>query len=95
MYLYNVGKALVVFNPSPPAAYMCQWIRPALVQIMACRLFVAKPFSKPVLAYCQLDPGEQTPVKFESKYKTFHSQKAYENIVYEMAAILSVEDELI
>ena len=37
-------------------AYMCQWIRSALVQIMACHLFGAKPSSKPMLGYCQLDP---------------------------------------
>ena len=34
---------------------MCQWIGSALVQIMACRLFGAKPLSKPMLVYCQLD----------------------------------------
>ena len=44
-------------NWSPPsAAYMCQSIGLALVQIMACRLFGAKPLSKPMLGYCQLDP---------------------------------------
>ena len=43
-------------NSSPPsAAYMCQWIGSSLVQIMACRLFGAKPLSKPMLDYCQLD----------------------------------------
>ena len=41
---------------SPSAAYMLQSIRSALVQIMACRLFSAKPLSKPMLGYCQLDP---------------------------------------
>ena len=42
---------------SPPsAAYMRQWIGSALVQIMACRLFGAKPLSKPRLDYIQLDP---------------------------------------
>ena len=40
---------------SPCAAYMPQWIRSALVQIMACRLFGTKPLSKPMLGYCQLD----------------------------------------
>ena len=40
----------------PSAAYMYQWIRSALVQIMACHLIGAKPLSKPVLGYCQLDP---------------------------------------
>ena len=49
--------SLSVLNSSPPsAAYMCQWIGSALVQIMACRLFSTKPLSKPMLGYCQLDP---------------------------------------
>ena len=61
--------------PSPSAAYMHQWIRSALVQIKACRLFGTKPLSKPVLGYYQLDPWEQTSVKYYSKYKTFHSRK--------------------
>ena len=44
-------------NSSPPsAAYMCKWIGSALVQIMACRLFGAKPLSEPMLEYCWLDP---------------------------------------
>ena len=47
----------IVFNSSPPsAAYMRQWIRAALFQIMACRLIGAKPLSKPMLGYCHLDP---------------------------------------
>ena len=45
-----------VNSSSPSATYMYQWIRSALVQIMACRLFSAKPLSKPMLDYCQLDP---------------------------------------
>ena len=44
-------------DSSPPsAAFMRQWIGSALVQIMACRLFGAKPLSKPMLSYCQLEP---------------------------------------
>ena len=38
------------------AAYMRQWTGSALVQVMACRLVDAKTSSKPLLAYCQLDP---------------------------------------
>ena len=39
-------------NSSPPgAAYMRQWIRSALVQIMACRLLGAKPLSNAMLGY--------------------------------------------
>ena len=63
-------------NSSPPSATnMHQWTGSALVQIMACRLFHAKPLSKPMLGYCQLDSQEQTSVKFQSNYKTFHSRK--------------------
>ena len=44
------------FNSTPPsAAYMRRWIRSASVQITACRLYSAKPLSKPMLVYCQLD----------------------------------------
>ena len=44
-------------NSSPPsAAYMRQWIGAALVQIMVCHLFGAKPLSKPMMGYYQLDP---------------------------------------
>ena len=47
----------VPFYSSPPSvAYMRHWTESALVQIMACRLFGAKPLSKPMLGYCQLDP---------------------------------------
>ena len=61
-------------NSSPPsAAYMRQWTVWALVQVMACRLFGAKPLPEPMLAYCQLDPWEQFSVKFESEFYHFHS----------------------
>ena len=44
-------------NSSPPnATFKHQWIRSALVQIMACHLFGAKPLSKPMSDYYQLDP---------------------------------------
>ena len=41
-----------------------------------------------------LDPWEQTSMEFESKYKTFNLRNAFENVVCEMAAILSRGDEL-
>ena len=39
-------------------------IESALVRIMACRQFGAKPLSKPMLGDCQLDPWEQISVRF-------------------------------
>ena len=45
------------FNSShPSAAYMRMWIGSTLAQIITCRLFGAKPLSKPMLRYCQLYP---------------------------------------
>ena len=62
-------------HPTPPGAvYMRQWTGSALVQIMACRLLGTNPLSKPMLGYCQLDPQEQTSVKFQSKYKKWRHQ---------------------
>ena len=51
---------------------------------MACRLYDTKPLAEPLLDYYQLDPWEQSSVKILLKYKI-----ALENIVCEMAAIIS------
>ena len=59
---------------------MHQLIVSALVQIMACRLYGAKPLSEPVLDYHQLDTWEQS-------MKLFILENASENNVYEMSAI--------
>ena len=49
-----------------------------------------------MLGYCELDPKEQTSVKFQSKYKTFYARKCiWDQKALEMAAILSKGDELI
>ena len=66
-------NSIILFNSSPPrAAYMRQWTRPAFVQVMACRLFGAKPLPEPILAYCQLDSEELITVKYESEFYNFH-----------------------
>ena len=63
-------------NSSPPsAANTRQWTGTALVQVMACGLFGAKPLPEPMLAYCQLDSWKQISVKFESGFYYFHSRK--------------------
>ena len=68
---------------------MCQWIGTALLQIMACHLFGAKPLSKPMLGYCQLDRQEQTSVKFKTEFYHFHYRNACENVICQKSAILS------
>ena len=58
------------FNSSPPSAAYMRWgTWSALVLVIACPLFGAKPLPEPLLT----DPKEQTSVKFKSKYQTFHS----------------------
>ena len=75
---------IIFINPSPPtAAYMRRRTGSALVQITACRLFGAKPSSKPILGDCQLNYWKQTSMKF----KYFIHGNASGNIVCEMAAI--------
>ena len=56
---------------------------------MACRLFGAKPLSQPMLGYCQLNPQEQLQWNYNQNTEIFIEENAFENIVCEMAAILS------
>ena len=58
---------------------MRQWTGSALVQVMACRLFGAKPLPEPMLAYCKLHPWEQISVKIETEFYQFHSRKCIWN----------------
>ena len=61
---YIVGVWLLLWsnNSSPPsAAYLRQWIGSALVQIMACRLFGAKPLSKPYWVIVNWTLSDLTP----------------------------------
>ena len=51
--LRTFSSVISVNSSHLSAAYMRQWIGSALVQIMARRLFGAKPLSKPMLACCQ------------------------------------------
>ena len=44
-------------SSSPSAAYTRQWTESALVQVMACCLFGAKPLPETMQTYCQLDPS--------------------------------------
>ena len=70
-------------------AYMHQYNIQTLVQIMACRLFGAKPLSEPMLPYCQLDAKEHTSVTFYLRFNIFIEGNALENVVCKMATILS------
>ena len=59
-FLWDPCELFTLFvrvNSSPPGAtYIRQWTGTALVHVMACRLFGAKPLSEPMLGCYQLDP---------------------------------------
>ena len=75
MPLYNV-----CINSFPPSAtHVRQWTGPALVQVLACRLFGAKPLPEPMPVYCRLNSWEQISVKFEWELYHFHSRKCIWN----------------
>ena len=65
-----------IFNQLRPCdAYMRQYNIPTLLQMMACRLFGAKPLSESLLPYCQRDRKEHISVKICLEFKSFHSWK--------------------
>ena len=83
-------------NSSPPSvAFLRQGSRSALVQVMACRPFGAKPLPEPMLAYSQLNPGNKFQYKSNRNSIIFIPENAFEIVVCpKVAAILSRGDEL-
>ena len=58
-FCQNVAKCLfskswLLTHHTPSVTYMRQWIGRALVQVMVCRLFDAKPLPEAMVTYCQL-----------------------------------------
>ena len=72
---HGISKPQWINSSLPNAAYLRQWTGSSLVQVMACRLFSAKPLLETILLYCQLDSWEQVSVKFEPEFYHFHSRK--------------------
>ena len=77
-------------HPPLSAAYMRWWTGRSLVQIMACHLVGAMPLSEPMLEYCWTLKNK-LHWNF-NRYLCFIIQRnTIENVVCEMAAILSRE----
>ena len=53
---YISSQQLGMLPHLPLSAYMSQWTGLASVQVMACRLVVAKLLSKTIMEYCLVDP---------------------------------------
>ena len=73
----------------PSATFMRQWIGSAVVSMMACRLFGAKPFSKHCCVIVNWTFRNTIQWKFNQNAKLFIHENAFENVVCEMATILS------
>ena len=63
------------------------WLLLTLVQVMACRLLGAKSLLESMLSHHQLNPLDETFIKYEFKYNTFQ-ENACNNIVCKMSGIL-------
>ena len=59
----------------PSDAYMRQWTRRSLVQIMGWLQTGAKSLSEPMMEYCQFETSEQTSVRSLANFVHFHSRK--------------------
>ena len=77
----NTNWAVNSLRPSD--AYMREYNIPTLL-----RLFGTKPVSEPMLAYCQIDPKANIPVKFQI-LKVFIQETALDNVVREMGTVTS------
>ena len=83
-------QCMCFLNPSPAsAAYRRQWIGSVLVLIIVCRLFGAKPLSKPTLDYFNWTLRNKVQWNFNQNTKIFIHENASENVVCEMVAFFS------
>ena len=76
----GIEYPLVGFFPS--AAYMrqCTWL--SLVQVMACRLFGAKPLPEPMLLYLSIGPLGTSSSETRIWILSFHTEYAFDNVFY-------------
>ena len=70
----------------PSEAYMRQENKPSMVQLMACRLFITKSFSKSMMTCCDLNPEKN--IQWNLKTTTFIQKNYFENVVCKLSAIL-------
>ena len=88
-YMWCTSYLHAVISMSPNDAYMRQSIRPSLVQIRACRLSGAKPLSKPMEVYGQLDLRNKLQWNFhDQNTRNFIEWNLFVKIVCKMAAVL-------
>ena len=80
-HFLNQCWIIIISLSSPSAAYMRQWTGSSLVQVMACRLFGAKPLPEPMASHCQLGSWEQFQWNFNQNSVIFIQVNLLENVV--------------
>ena len=70
-----------IYSSPPSAAYTRKWTWSALVQLMACRLFGAKPLPEPMLAIVNWTPGNKFKWKSNRNSIIFIQENAFEIVV--------------
>ena len=70
--------------------HTCSGSISALVQIMVCRMFDAKPLPEPMLINCELHPKEQTSVKSESKTEIWIQEHWFDNLKNEICSFVAI-----
>ena len=94
-YITHVYVRFMINSSTNAAAYMRQGIVSALVQVMACRLYGAKPLPIAMLCYCELDPIGTNVGEIRIRIQSFSSTKIHLKIVVgDVASTLSRGDEL-
>ena len=81
------NDCVMCFNPLRMSdAYMCPYGKPALIQIMACRLIGTKPLLEPIVNW---KLGNKVQCNLNKNWKLFIRENAFEYVIHEMGALLS------
>ena len=90
-----IRLSLLSINSSAPSTtYMRQWTKSALVQVMACHRFGANPLPEQCWLVANWILRNEFQWNMNPHAKLFIHENAFQNVVCEMAAILSRGDEL-
>ena len=90
-YSQNGRSNLSSFNslwPSDTQTIWCHWSWSTLIQVMACRLFCAKPLPNLMLIYCQLTPWGTYFNRFLFEIPVSFQENKFENVICKVKTIL-------
>ena len=78
---FRCGSGFLI-NSSPLVPHICVGnLGHDLLQVMACRLFGAKPLPESMLTYCQIEPGNTFQWNLNRNSNIFIEENVFENAV--------------